>query len=85
MLLHILLYLLCDTGCAAWLGVRVELGLEVFVSVVLVCRHPCCDASQGIASCETSPWLSELLVSIETRRCCVQGEAARTCWSRTAA
>ena len=44
------------------------------MSVIFVCGHPCCDASQGKASCKTIPWFSEPLVSIETRRCCVQGK-----------
>ena len=51
MLLDILLYLLCDTRRAAWLRVSVELGLEVFVSVILVCGYSCCDAPQCVASC----------------------------------
>lgn len=60
MLLDILLYLLCDTGCAAWLGVSVEFGLEVLMGIIFVCRHPCCNASQCIGSCDMYLWLSEL-------------------------
>lgn len=86
MLLDILLYLLCDTRCAAWLRVSLELGLEVFVSVILVCGYSCCNAPQCVASCRNiSPICQTIRVKIETRRTGGEGKRLLTCWSYTTA
>lgn len=52
MLCDVLLYLVCCTGCTARLCLCLEFGLEVLMDIILLCRHPGCDASAHHMTCK---------------------------------